>query len=69
MGRALEVYSRQSDGEANDYTQFKEALKQYDLTEAGYRLKFIRSIPKAGESQEQFIFRLKEYLRKWMAFV
>ena len=57
MGRALEVYSRQSDEAANDYAQVKEALlKRYDLTKDGYRLKFRVVDPKLEITQNSLSF-------------
>ena len=58
-GRALEVYSRLSEGAAKDYDKVKIALmKRYDLTEDGYRCKFRASKPEVDESPEQFIVQL-----------
>ena len=62
-GKALDVYSRLSDAAANDYDQLKEALlKRYDLTEDGFRVKFRDAKPEVGDSPEQFIIRLQNYL-------
>ena len=66
-GKALDVYSRMSEDAAVDYDQLKEALlKRYDLTEDGYRVKFRDAKPEAGESPEQFIVRLQNYLKRWI---
>ena len=66
-GKALDVYSRLSDDDAVDYYQLKTAiLKRYNLTEEGYREKFRRCKPENDESPDQFIFRLKKYLEKWI---
>ena len=68
-GKVLDVYSRLSEEAAVDYRQLKEALlKRYDLTEDGYRLKFRKSRPEPAEKPDQFIHRLKNYLKKWMMF-
>ena len=65
-GRALEVYSRLSDRDAVNYDRLKEALlSRYDLTEEGYRSKFRTAKPLEGESCEQFIVRLQNYVQKW----
>ena len=41
-GRALEVYDRLSVADANDYEKLKDALlKNFDMTERGFRKKFI----------------------------
>ena len=68
-GKALDVYSRLLEEAGIDYRQLKEALlKRYDLTEDGYRLKFRKSRPEPAEKPDQFIHRLKNYLKKWMMF-
>ena len=62
-GQALDVYSRLSDEEANDYKKLKNGLlKRYNLTETGYRQKFRTCKPEPNETPEQFIFRLQVYL-------
>ena len=67
-GKAHDVYSRLSDVAARDYSQLREALLHcYDLTEDVYRLKFRRIKPDGGESPGQFMVRLKDCLKKWMA--
>ena len=56
-----------SDNAAKDYDQLKEALlKRYDLTEDGFRTKFREAKPEIGESPEQFIIRLRNYLSRWI---
>ena len=66
-GRALDVYSRLSDDDATDYKILKEALlKRYDLTEEGYQRNFRNAKPEAGESPEQYVFRIKTYLERWI---
>ena len=68
-GKALDVYSRLSKEAAVKYRQLKEALlKRYDLMEDGYRLKFRKSRPEPAEKPDQFIHRLKNYLKKWIMF-
>ena len=65
-GRALEVYSRLSGRDVVNYDRLKEALlSRYDLTEEGYRSKFKTAKPLRGESCEQFIVRLQNYVQKW----
>ena len=40
-GRAMDVYIRMSDGDANDYNKLKKALlTQNNFTEDGYRKRF-----------------------------
>lgn len=66
-GRALDVYSRLSDSVASDYDGLKRALlKRYELTEAGFRNRFRNAKPEQGESPEQFITRLQNYLSRWI---
>ncbi|XP_077870193.1 uncharacterized protein LOC144363232 [Saccoglossus kowalevskii] len=66
-GKALDVYSRLSDMAASDYGLVKEALlKRYELTEEGYRLRFMNFKPENGESCDQCIVRLKNYFFKWV---
>ena len=65
-GKALKVYSRLEDSEATDYTKIKQALlKNYNLTEEGFREKFRRSRPKHDESPEQYFTRLENYCNGW----
>ena len=46
-GKALTGYARLSDNDAADYDKIKTALlKNYNLNEEGFRLKFRRSEPK-----------------------
>jgi len=66
-GKALEVYSRMSEENSSNYEILKAALlKRYDFTEEGYHKKFRTAKPEQGESPDQFIFRLRTYLDKWI---
>ena len=66
-GNALQVYGRLSDEAARDYDTLKKALyRRYDLTEEGFRRKFRETPPEEGESPEQFITKLSNFLKKWM---
>ncbi|XP_066274695.1 uncharacterized protein [Branchiostoma lanceolatum] len=66
-GRALEVFSRLDNTEAQDYKCIKEALmKRYNLTEEGFRAKFRQSKPEASESPGQFLVRINSYLERWV---
>ena len=57
---------RMSDHEINDYELLKERLlKRFQLTEGGYRKKFKRSHMEKGETPEQFVERLRRFMRKW----
>ena len=64
---ARDVYSRVSEEDAINYDKMKLALmKMYDLTENGYRRKFRESKPETGESSDQFIVHLSNYLVRWL---
>ena len=66
-GRALDVYSRIPDEDAEDYDALKQALLiRYDMTENGFRLKFRRSKPETGECSKQYLSRLTGYLTRWI---
>lgn len=65
--KALEVYTRLTPDEAQDYEIVKDALlKRFQLTEEGFRLKFRGSKPEHGESPSQFVSRLSSYFKRWM---
>ena len=64
-GRALEVYDRLSVADANDYEKLKDALlKNFDMTERGFRKKFRNDRPERSETFIQFGSRLRSYLDK-----
>ena len=66
-GRALDVYDRLSTEDAADYDKLKDALlKNFDLTERGFRKKFRYSKPERSETFIQFSSRLCSYLNKWL---
>ena len=66
-GRALEVYDRLSVADANDYEKLKDALlKNFDMTERGFRKKFRNDRPERSETFNQFGSRLRSYLDKWI---
>ena len=65
-GRALNVYDRLSTEDAADYDKLKDALlKNFNMTERGFRKKIRYSRP---ERSETFIVssRLCSYLNKWL---
>ena len=67
-GRALEVYDRLSEEDAGDWDVLKEALlKNFDLTEVGFRKKFKGSRPEYSETFLQFESRIRAYLEKWIS--
>ena len=66
-GRALEVYDRLSVADANDYEKLKDALlKNFDMTERGFRKKFRNDRPERSETFIQFGSRLRSFLDKWI---
>ena len=63
-GRALDVYDRLS---TEDAAELKDALlKNFDMTERGFRKKFRYSRPERSETFIQFSSRLCSYLNKWL---
>ena len=63
----MDVYSRMTDEDANDYTKLKEALLiKYKYTEDGFREKFKKCKPEKNETPEQFIYRIKNYFTRWI---
>ena len=66
-GRVLDVYDRLSTKDAADYDKLKDALlKNFDMTERGFRKKFRYSRPERSETFIQFSSRLCSYLNKWL---
>ena len=66
-GKALEVYSRLSAEEAENFDILKKALlARYDLNAEGFRRKLRDSGADEMESPAQFITRLESYLNKWI---
>ena len=58
--RAMDVYTRMSDTDANDYDKLKKAiLTRYNYTEDGYRKRFREAKPETEESPDQFVIRSK----------
>ena len=53
-------------GDAADYNKLKDALKNFDMTERGFRKKFRCSRPESSETFIQFRSRLCSYLNKWL---
>ena len=63
-GRALDVYDRLSVDDAGDYEKLKEALlKNFDMTERGFRKKFCYERPEKSETFIQFSSRLRSWLK------
>ena len=66
-GKALEVYSRLSGDDSNDYEVLKRALLcHYQLTEESLRKRFFGSTPEGDESCSQYIVRLSSQLGRWL---
>ena len=66
-GRALDVYDRLSTEDAANYDKLKDALlKNFDMTERGFRKKFRYSRPERPETFIQFSSRICSYLNKWL---
>ena len=66
-GKALEVYTRMSSEEGNNYEAVKMALlRRYQLTEESLKKKFYESEPEVGELFSQYIVRLADELGKWI---
>ena len=66
-GRALEVYDRLSVEDAASFAKMKEALlKNFGMTERGYRTKFRVDMPEKSETFIQYGSRLRSYLNKWL---
>ena len=66
-GKSLEVYSRLSIAEANDYKKVKTALlRRFVLTQEGFRQKFRSCLPESSESAPQFAVRIESYLIRWI---
>ena len=67
-GRAIDVYDMLSDEDAASYDKLKEALlKNFDMTERGFRKKFRYSRPENKETFIQLSSRLNSYLSKRLA--
>ncbi|XP_071949807.1 uncharacterized protein [Antedon mediterranea] len=66
-GKSLEVYSRLSTEDADNYRTLKTALlKRFQLTADGFRNKLRLAKPETGESGHQFAARIENYLTRWI---
>ena len=66
-GKALQVYSRLSAKDAQDYEQVRDALfKRFNLSEDGFRNKFRQTRPEKDESPCQFLQRLENLFDRWV---
>ena len=65
--RAMDIYTRMSGTEANDYDKLKKALlTRYNYTQDNYRKRFRVVTPETEKTPDQFVVRLKNYLAKWL---
>ena len=63
----MDIYTKVSDRDANDYDKLKRALlTRYNYTEDGYRKRFREVKPETEETPDQFVIHLKNYLAKWL---
>ena len=61
-GKAMDVYTRMSDADANDYNKLKKTLlTRYNYTEDGHKKRFREATPETEETPDQFVIRLKNY--------
>ena len=65
-GKALEVYGRLSDEDADNYEVLKmNLMKRFRLTESEYKRRYKNSKLDVGETHPQFVERLKRSLDRW----
>ena len=63
----MDIYTKVSDRDANDYDKLKRALlTRYNYTEDGYRKRFREVKPETEETPDQFVIHLKNSLAKWL---
>ena len=61
------LYDRLSVDDAADYEELKEALlKNFDMTERGFRKKLRYERPEKSETFIQYSSRFRSYLNKWL---
>ena len=67
QGKSLDVYSRLSSEDSVKYDVLKDSLlKRFQLTEEGFRQKLRTCKMEVGETAQQFVVRLEEYVLRWM---
>ena len=65
--KALKVYSRLTETEAQSHTTLKDALlRKYQLTVEGFKRQFYAVKRKKDETASQFVCRIKGYLDRWI---
>jgi hypothetical protein len=68
QGKALDVYSRLSAEDSTNYDVLKDSLlKRFQLTEEGFRQKLRNCKMEVGETAQQFVVRMEEYILRWMS--
>ena len=66
-GRTLDVYDRLPNEDVANYNKLKEALlKNFDMTERGFRKVFLYSWPEKSETFIQLSSRPNSYFNKWL---
>lgn len=66
-GQALEVYSAQSAEDRQNYTRSKTALmKSFNLTEEGFRKKFLSCKPSGADTWQTYHSRISNLLNRWI---
>ncbi len=66
-GNSLEVYSRLSTADSENYMALKAAfLKRYEMMEEGFSRRFRTSKLDKGESFSQFVVRIDKYFTRWV---
>ena len=66
-GKAMDVYTRMSTEDANDYSKLKKSLlTRYNYTDEGYRQRLRNAKPDEEETPRQFGVRLRDYMAKWI---
>ena len=66
-GKALDTYYRLSKEDIDNYDAVRDALlKRFRLNEEGFRTKFYGAKAENGETADQFLTRLQNYLTRWL---
>ena len=67
QGKALDVYSRLSSKQADNYDDLKQALlKRFQMSAEDFQHKFRTTEPETGESARQYVVRLEHYFDRWL---
>ena len=66
-GKAMDVYTRLSTEDAQDYSKLKKSLlTRYNYTDEGYRQRLRNDNPEEEETPRQFGVRIRDYMTKWI---